>query len=400
MAPKKKYQPPPLSMIDACANGDLKTVVALGASVGANYGAADGTTGLHAAAAHGKVEVAEWLVRRGAAVDARDGRGHTPLMCAARNGKMPAVSLLLREGADTGGFDADLCTAEDYALLMGHFPIVQKIREHHDSRTNRVVPTAEDAVAAGDLYALKKHQRTEDEALLTPGFPGQTLTLSVAIPQVMERRRLASKGGEEPRRWTPPSGLFLRACRARAEKWAEKDLPGNADAALEIVRWMLLFDSGLSSGPPAEPSAKPGAGAPPQGTPLMVAAAAGDFPMAKLLISRGAEARSGRKQVVARNLEDCENGVLYGQVVAQKANVTGEEEEGSEKCEGSLAARGPGFESPGRALAAPCWMHVTEEEARKEWVARVKEAKKAKADPAAALRTQLEASESKAQASA
>jgi len=55
---------------------------------------------LHVAAGRGDTEMIELLVSRGAAVNALDGRGATPLCAAARRDQTEAVRLLLEEGGD------------------------------------------------------------------------------------------------------------------------------------------------------------------------------------------------------------------------------------------------------------------------------------------------------------
>lgn len=61
--------------------------------------AADGTTLVHDAARHGRVEVLAFLSARGAPLDAQDRRGWTPLHIAASKGRDTAVSWLLAHGA-------------------------------------------------------------------------------------------------------------------------------------------------------------------------------------------------------------------------------------------------------------------------------------------------------------
>jgi ankyrin repeat protein len=55
---------------------------------------------LHRAAAEGNLERARRLIREGAAVDAFDPIGYTPLHHAVRNGWFEMVRLLLDAGAD------------------------------------------------------------------------------------------------------------------------------------------------------------------------------------------------------------------------------------------------------------------------------------------------------------
>jgi ankyrin repeat protein len=55
---------------------------------------------LHRAAAEGNLERARELIRDGAALDAFDAIGYTPLHHAVRNGRFEMVRLLLDAGAD------------------------------------------------------------------------------------------------------------------------------------------------------------------------------------------------------------------------------------------------------------------------------------------------------------
>lgn len=76
-------------------------------------------TPLHSAVAAGQLEIARWLVERGATVDARQQGGYTPLHSAAHGGHLPLVELLLAHGADRalrtddGRKAADLARAAD-----------------------------------------------------------------------------------------------------------------------------------------------------------------------------------------------------------------------------------------------------------------------------------------------
>lgn len=63
---------------------------------------ASGYTALHRAADRGRAEVAEYLLGRGADVNAADGAGWTPLHVAARAGRLDVVKLLVSRGADVG----------------------------------------------------------------------------------------------------------------------------------------------------------------------------------------------------------------------------------------------------------------------------------------------------------
>ena len=72
-------------------------------------------TPLHSAAAAGQVEIARWLLERGAAVDARQRGGYTALHAAAQNGDLPLVELLLAHGAARALRTADGKSAADFA---------------------------------------------------------------------------------------------------------------------------------------------------------------------------------------------------------------------------------------------------------------------------------------------
>jgi ankyrin repeat protein len=80
--------------------------------------------GLHAAAAKGDPADIERLIKAGAAIEARDGHGRTPLHVAAFMQKQDAARALLRLGADANAFEAqkyDIVTiaavADDVAML-------------------------------------------------------------------------------------------------------------------------------------------------------------------------------------------------------------------------------------------------------------------------------------------
>jgi len=79
---------------------------------------------LHAAAAQGDAALIEKLVKDGAAIEARDGYGRTPLHVAVHLKKADAARALLRLGADANALDAqayDIVTiasvADDTAML-------------------------------------------------------------------------------------------------------------------------------------------------------------------------------------------------------------------------------------------------------------------------------------------
>ncbi|WP_284620408.1 ankyrin repeat domain-containing protein [Aquabacterium humicola] len=79
----------------------------------------DGWTPLHYAATGPEPKAVEWLLARGARIDARSPNGTTPLMMAARYGNEQSAQLLLQRGANaTLRNQLDLAAA-DFAKLGG-----------------------------------------------------------------------------------------------------------------------------------------------------------------------------------------------------------------------------------------------------------------------------------------
>lgn len=89
-------------LLDAARVGDLDQVmklVAQGHNV--NHEARDGETPLSAAAQGKRLEVAQFLLEKGADVNHRNSLGgDTPLMAAAKSGNVEMAKLLLEHGAD------------------------------------------------------------------------------------------------------------------------------------------------------------------------------------------------------------------------------------------------------------------------------------------------------------
>lgn len=80
------------------------------ASAGGDLGASDnvGSTLLHRAAAQGRVGVIDYLVDQpGVALEARDGRGQTPLLTACEAGQDEAAIRLAKHGANIDARDED-----------------------------------------------------------------------------------------------------------------------------------------------------------------------------------------------------------------------------------------------------------------------------------------------------
>jgi uncharacterized protein len=79
----------------------------------------DGWTPLHYAATGPEPKAVEWLLARGARIDARSPNGTTPLMMAARYGNEQSAQLLLQRGADAKARNQLDLAAADFARLGG-----------------------------------------------------------------------------------------------------------------------------------------------------------------------------------------------------------------------------------------------------------------------------------------
>merc|ERR1719284_872920 len=124
----KKIDDTPLSLHEACKNGDLKAIneylekkkpidaqdhkgiTPLGYAIGANRIAAvkllldsranpyavdaSGNGGLHYAAGYGRKELVEYLLKTGAAVNQANAQGQTPLAVASMNKQAAVVEVL------------------------------------------------------------------------------------------------------------------------------------------------------------------------------------------------------------------------------------------------------------------------------------------------------------------
>ena len=100
-APGWAAGPPDLRLVEAAAKADVVEVRALiqqGDDVNAPYG--DGATALHWAVHWDNQEMANLLIRAGAAVDASNDLGVTPLWLAGQNGNAAVAERLLTAGAN------------------------------------------------------------------------------------------------------------------------------------------------------------------------------------------------------------------------------------------------------------------------------------------------------------
>lgn len=89
-------------LLEAIGRSDMRAVKKL-LKEGADVNRADphtAETPLHRAAGEGAVGMAELLLDRGAAINARDFAGQTPLFVACRDGRRDVVALLVARGAD------------------------------------------------------------------------------------------------------------------------------------------------------------------------------------------------------------------------------------------------------------------------------------------------------------
>jgi ankyrin repeat protein len=81
--------------------------------------------GLHAAAAQGDAAAIERLVKTGAAIEARDGHGRTPLHVAAFMHQGDAARALLRLGADANALEAQKYDIVTIAAVADDVPMLK-----------------------------------------------------------------------------------------------------------------------------------------------------------------------------------------------------------------------------------------------------------------------------------
>ncbi|HZV53798.1 MAG TPA: ankyrin repeat domain-containing protein [Rhodocyclaceae bacterium] len=101
----------------------VRRLVEAGADV-----ATQGWNALHYAAFNGHVEVVQFLVSKGAALDMPAPNRQTALMFAARNGHLEVVKILVEADADMDMDDPEGNTALDIALKAGNSQIADYLR--------------------------------------------------------------------------------------------------------------------------------------------------------------------------------------------------------------------------------------------------------------------------------
>lgn len=133
-------------------------LVAKGAALNAKD-RAGGHTALVYAAAHGRIGVVQWLLDKGAAIDEVNSYGVTPLLSAARNGQDKCIRLLIDRGADMDRVSNGR-TVFDMAEQSQRPETLQLLREiAADKKAQAEHLAQEERVRAAHAEALGKQQK-------------------------------------------------------------------------------------------------------------------------------------------------------------------------------------------------------------------------------------------------
>jgi len=131
-----------------------------------------GFTPLHWAVFGGHVDVAGFLISKGADVDRLTKySGSTPLRVACSKGQSACVELLLAHGADANAINRDGWTPLMTASLCGHLRVVRSLLNHHASPPP-VDARSKTGATALYLACYNGHHRVALELLEAGAHPG------------------------------------------------------------------------------------------------------------------------------------------------------------------------------------------------------------------------------------
>jgi ankyrin repeat protein len=165
-----------LTLLGVAASGNHKDVVEFLLSKGAVIDARDGigSTALASAAIQGNKDVVELLLASGADVNARANDGQTPLHNAAVEGRKSVAELLLAKGADVNAKDKDGQTPLHIAMNRGFSDVAELLRQHggqdFSSRASRIL----EASVKGDLETVKALIKEDPDLVRSTNNDGYT----------------------------------------------------------------------------------------------------------------------------------------------------------------------------------------------------------------------------------
>ena len=239
------------SLIDAVKAGHVTAVDELLADgVSVTAAEVDGTTALHWAAHHDRLEIAGLLLDAGAAVDAANRYGVTPLALASVNGSTPMITRLLEAGADPNLPNPEGETPLMTAARTGNARSIEALIEHG---------AEVDAVEAWRgqtalMWATAQNQATAVEALLAAGADpnarsgrGFTPVLFAAREGHIDVLAALVRAGADVDDALPSNGMSALVlavynaqydfAKALLELGADPDTAGNGWTALHQVVW-------------------------------------------------------------------------------------------------------------------------------------------------------------------
>uniref|UniRef100_A0A8D2L702 Uncharacterized protein n=1 Tax=Varanus komodoensis TaxID=61221 RepID=A0A8D2L702_VARKO len=115
------------SIFDSVAKGNLSDLEKSLKLSDVNAVNAANETLLHIAAAHGHTEIIDYLISKGAKLEAKDKAGRTPLHRAAGKGHDKAVKMLLQAGASMYSLDQEGKSPLHMASQNHHMHVLQSI---------------------------------------------------------------------------------------------------------------------------------------------------------------------------------------------------------------------------------------------------------------------------------
>ena len=136
---------------------------------------------LEAGAALGDATGADFMIRRGKAVDSRDNNDATPLMHAAGNGHSGIIDLLVGAGADLAAHDEFRLTPLHYAAESGHVGAVEALLRH-----------------GANIDAYDENGKTAADVAQAWGFPDVVKLLGPSITLHDTKERDDSDEDERP----------------------------------------------------------------------------------------------------------------------------------------------------------------------------------------------------------